>query len=99
MDLTRVIVGPVVTEKSERLKLDRTYIVQVAPQATKIDVKNALKKYYDVDAVSVRAMTVRKKTRAVGAGKEIVKRHASKRMLVTLGKDSKAFDIVSFKAA
>lgn len=99
MELTRVIVGPVVTEKSERLKLDRTYIVQVAPEATKIDVKNALKKYYDVDAVSVRAMRIRKKTREVGAGKEIVKRHPSKRMIVTISKDSKAFDIVSFKAA
>ncbi len=99
MDLTRVIAGPVVTEKSERLKLERTYVVQVHPNATKIDVKNALKKFYDVEAVSVRVQRVRAKTRAVGAGKEIVKRHASKRMIITLAKDSKAFDVVSFKAA
>ncbi len=97
MDLTRVIVGPVITEKSERLKENRVYVVQVDPQATKVDVKKALKSFYDVEVTSVRAMYIRAKKRAVGAGKEISKRKAGKRMIITLAPKSKALDIVSFK--
>ena len=69
MDLSRVIVGPVNTEKSERLKtVNRTYTIQVAPNATKVDVVNALDKYYDVEATSVRTMRTPSKTRRVGRG-------------------------------
>lgn len=99
MDLTRVIIGPVFTEKSERLKEHRTYSLQVAPSATKIDVKNALKKFYDVEVTSVRSMRVRAKYRAIGAGKEIAKRKSVKRMLVTLSPKSKPLDVSAFKVS
>jgi len=98
MDLTRVIIGSVMTEKSERLKNANTFTVHVRPDATKIDVKKALKKYYDVEVESIRVMRVRGKTRAVGQGKELEKRHPMKKMLVTLGKKSKALDLSSFNA-
>ena len=53
MDLTRVIIGPITTEKSERLKAkdNRVVTLRVSPDATKIDVKSALKRFYDVDAL------------------------------------------------
>lgn len=55
MDLRHVIVGPIVTEKAERFKASaRTHTLRIAPDATKVDVINALRKYYDVDIASVR---------------------------------------------
>lgn len=97
MDLSRVIVGPVVTEKAERIKADRSYTLKVAPSATKIDVQNALKKHYDVDVVSVRVMRVGSKTRSVGASRTFTKRHPFKKMIVTLAPKSKALDLSQFK--
>ena len=99
MELSQVIIGQVVTEKSERLKMQtrKTYTLVVSPLATKIDVKNALKKFYDIDAETVRIIRTRPKTRAFGRGKTMEKRHRSKKALVTLGAKSKALDIASFK--
>ena len=98
MDLSRVIIGPVVTEKAERLKSGsvHTYTLQVAPWATKIDVKNSLKTFYDVDVTKVRIIKTQAKLRDAGAGKMIEKRHAFKKALVTLGAKSKALDISAF---
>jgi large subunit ribosomal protein L23 len=98
MDLSRVIVGPVETEKSERMKAsDRTYTIKVAPNATKIDVKSALSKYYDVEATSVRVLRTNSKTRAVGRGKVITKRKPFKKAMVTISKKSKPLDVANFK--
>ncbi|MDB4978734.1 MAG: hypothetical protein JWM56_920 [Candidatus Peribacteria bacterium] len=99
MDLTRVIMGPIVTEKAEILKASdthRTYTLRVSPKATKVDVKNALKRFYDVDVVSARVLNTRPKTRAVGKG-TMEKRHRMKKMFVTLKKGSKTLDLSSFR--
>ncbi len=97
MDLSRVIVGPIVTEKAERLKGDRTYTLKVMPRATKVDVRAALKRYYDVDAVSVRVMRVMPKFRPFGRGNTMRKRQPYKKVLVTLAPKSKPLDVASLK--
>ena len=100
MDLTRVIIGPVVTEKAERLKAGdttHTHTLWVVPSATKIDIKNALRRYYGVDASSVRVLRTRSKVRLLGRGIEMEKRHAGKKVIVTLAKDSKALDLAAFQ--
>ena len=101
MDLTRVILGPIVTEKAERLKTGkhRTYTMRVANAATKIEIKKALKEHYDLEAVSVRVMHVRPKTRNIGRGKDMEKRHAYKKALVTAAPKSKPLDLASFKTS
>lgn len=99
MDLSRVIVGPVVTEKAERLKaVNRTYTIRVAPKATKIDVVNALAKYYDVEATSVRVMRMPSKVRVVGRGRVLTKRKPFKKVMVTISEKSKPLDIANFKS-
>ncbi len=99
MDLSRVIVGPVVTEKAERQKVNNTYTLRVHPDATKIDVKNALKRFYDLEASSVRVLRTVPKTRLVGQSQVIEKRHREKRMLVTLPPKSKPLDLSTFKTS
>lgn len=98
MDLSRVIIGPVDTEKSERMKAtDRTYTIKVAPNATKIDVRNALRKYYDIEAKNIRVLRSPSKTRLVGRGKVITKRKGFKKMMVTISEKSKPLDVANFK--
>lgn len=99
MLLTSIILGPVITEKAELLKAANTYVIKVHPQATKIDVKNALKKFYDVDVASIRVLHTVPKRRAVSQHMSIEKRHRSKRMIVRLGKKSKSLDLSTFIAA
>ncbi|MBU0458157.1 50S ribosomal protein L23 [Patescibacteria group bacterium] len=96
MDLSRVIIGQIVTEKAERLKGSRTYTLKVANQSTKIDVKAALKRYYDVDALDVRVMRVGSKSRDIRSG-VMEKRHPYKKMIVRLDAKSKPLDIAAFK--
>jgi len=98
MELTSVILGQLVTEKTERLKEGRTYTLRVAPHATKVDVQNALKKFFDVEPTSVRVLRVGAKSRALGTS-SMVKRKPYKKALVTLSKNSKALDLAQFKAA
>jgi len=97
MHLSTVIIGPVVTEKAEGQKAQKTYVLQVRQEATKIDVKNALKTYYDVEAGSIRVLRTRPKVRLLGQGKTLEKRHRTKRMMVTLSKKSKALDLTIFR--
>ena len=100
MDLSLVIIGTVVTEKSERLKAEaRTHVLQVADKATKVDVKNALKKFYDIDVEQVRMLRIAPKTRQIGRRGTMEKRHRSKRALVKLTAKSKPLDIASFKTS
>lgn len=100
MHLTSVIVGPVVTEKAEGKKATaRTYTLTVNKDATKIDVKNALRSLYGVEASSVRSMRIRSKTRRIGQSRVFTKRSPSKRMLVTLTEKSPALDLSKMKTA
>ncbi len=101
MDLHRVILGSIVTEKAERLKASgkRMYTLHIAQHATKIDVKNALRKLYDVKATTVRIVRVGKKTRLFGRSQVLQKRDPYKKALVTLSTDSKTLDLNAFAHA
>ncbi len=99
MELTKVILGTIVTEKSERLKASaqHTYTMRVHPAAKKIDVKNAINRYYDTKVATVRMIKVWPKTRTLQTGGVMEKRHASKKALVTLAPKSKPLDLASFE--
>ena len=98
MNLTQVILGVVSTEKAERQKANRVYTLRVHAKATKIDVINSLRRYYNVEPSGVRIIKVRSKKRLVARGKSIQKRDPAKRALVTLRVKSKPFDISNFQA-
>ena len=70
----------------------------MAPEATKVDLKNALKKFYDVEIQSVRVLRVRPKTRVISGSRTMTKRKRAKRMIVTLAPKSKPLDVSTFKA-
>jgi ribosomal protein L23 len=99
MDSTRIILGPVLTEKSERLKGDSTYTLRVHPQATKVDIFTALRKHFGVDVQSVRIQNVHSKWRRGRAQVWIRKRDPVKLARVTLKPKSKALDLANFQAS
>ncbi len=105
MDLTRVIIGPVVTEKAERQKAGRStgsaqaathvYSVKVTPKANKIDIRRAVESLYGVEVAAVRIIKIQPKTRELSAHSTMEKRHSGKKALLTLKKGSKALDLTS----
>lgn len=99
MDPARFILGPVLTEKAERLKSQRTYTLRVSPAATKTEIVHALESRFDVDIESVRALSVRPKRREARTGRWRTKRHAWKKVLVTLTPKSKTLDLSSFRTS
>jgi len=99
MNYARIILGPVVTEKAERQKVQakRTYTLWVAKDATKIDVKSALEHFYDVKVAGMRVQVTRSKSRPFGQGQMMQKRPSLKKVYVTLAPKSKALDLTTFK--
>lgn len=64
---TNVIVGVVVTEKSERLKADNnSYTFRVAVDANKIDIRRAVEKLFKVHVTEVRTLNQRGKLKRMG---------------------------------
>ena len=84
MQLTNVLIAPVVTEKSTNAQAGRKYTFRVNGAATKIEIAQAISKAYGVDVTSVNIMPVRRKERLVGRGRSIVKRPAAKKAIVTV---------------
>ena len=84
MQLTNVLLAPVVTEKSSNAQTKHKYTFRVNANANKVEIAKAVNKVYGVNVTSVNIIPVRKKERLVGRGKVMTKRLASKRAIVTV---------------
>lgn len=61
-----IILAPVVTEKSNMDMQDGKYTFKVAKKATKVDIKNAIEKLFEVKVSRVNTMIVKGKEKRVG---------------------------------
>ena len=61
-----IILAPVITEKSESLKLNNVYVFKVNKKANKTQIKNEIEKLFGVKVVSVNTINVVQKKRRVG---------------------------------
>ncbi len=61
-----IILAPVITEKSEKLKLDNVYVFKVNSKANKTQIKNEIEKQFKVKVVSVNTLNAVQKKRRVG---------------------------------
>ena len=84
MDFTKVIISPVVTEKSNNIQALSKYTFLVHLNANKLEVQNAVEKAYGVKVKSINIIPVHKKVRTVGRGREITKRHNGRKAIITL---------------
>lgn len=80
-----IIKAPVITEKSQIAKSEGKYTFKVAPNATKLEIKDAIEKIFKVKVTSVRTMNVKPKKRRVGRYTGLTNR--SKKQLLLLQKD------------
>ena len=61
-----IILGPIVTEKTNMDMQEGKYTFKVAKKATKIDIKKAVEKLFEVKVLNVNTMTVKGKEKRVG---------------------------------
>lgn len=61
-----IIIAPVVTEKSSGEIAEGKYTFKVNKKATKIDIKRAVEKLFEVKVLNVNTMTVKGKEKRVG---------------------------------
>lgn len=90
MRLYRILLKPIVTEKTANLGLKQPrYAFEVAPDATKIDVKMAVKELYGVEVADVNILNTRSKFKYGKNRGMQIKRRETKKAYITL-KDAKA---------
>lgn len=83
-----VVLGPIITEKSNGLKEgNNTIAFCVSRNANKIEIKSAVEKLFKVKVLNVRSVIVRGKEKRVG--KNVGMTDNFKKAYVTLSKDNK----------
>lgn len=65
-DYTDVIIAPVITEKSMKDQNNGVYTFKVAKSANKIQIKDAIEKYFNVKVASVNTLNTKSKAKRVG---------------------------------
>jgi large subunit ribosomal protein L23 len=82
MNIHRVLVKPVITEKSTLLQESGRYTFQVAPKANKVEIKEAVEKNFDVKVVDVNVTKTHGKLKRYGP--RAAKQPDKKKAVVTL---------------
>jgi len=90
-DLHSILVRPMITEKSSAAWQDRgEYVFEVHPEASKDQIKAALKQLFGVNATKVRTMQMRRNAIARGKTRGVTPRW--KKAIVTL-KDGETLSV------
>jgi len=84
MDYSKILISPVVTEKSVAAQTAKKYSFMVKLDANKIEIAKAVESAYGVNVLDVNIVTIRKKVRKAGKGRTITKRRQGKRAIVTI---------------
>ena len=77
-----IILAPIVTEKSSSDMQEGKYTFKVAKKATKVEIKNAVEKLFEVKVLKVNTMTVKGKEKRVG--RNVGKTSDWKKAIVTI---------------
>lgn len=80
----RVLLHPVVSEKSYALMEEGVYVFVVAPDATKVDVRRAVEEAFSVRVASVNTLNRKGKRRRNRRTNTVGTRPSTKRAVVTL---------------
>ena len=93
-DLTRVIVRPVVTEKSTDMNESNKYVFEVAVDANKNEIKQAVERFFGVKVREVRTLNVKGKPKRLG--RHMGRRKDWKKAIITVQSGDKIdiFDVV-----
>jgi len=65
MNYENILIAPILSEKSNMLREDGKYVFKVDPKASKIEIKEAVRKLFDVKVVDCTVMNVGGKIKRV----------------------------------
>jgi len=82
MHLYEVLRRPLITEKNTALQAENKYAFEVAGEANKLQIKQAVEKAFKVEVTAVNVMTVPGKTRRIGRRQVLTQ--SWKKAIVTL---------------
>ncbi len=91
MHIRDVIIKPIITERTSLLMEEDKYTFQVAVNANKIQIKNAVEEIFDVKVAKVRTMRMQGKMKRMGV--HMGRRPSWKKAIVSLTPDSKPIEI------
>ncbi|MDA9129187.1 50S ribosomal protein L23 [Candidatus Gracilibacteria bacterium] len=98
MRLYTILQKPLVTEKTANMQMGKSsYAFQVAPSATKIDVKMAIKELYGVEVQSVNIINTRAKFKYGKKRGLQPRRRESKKAYITLKNSNEVLDVTLTK--
>ncbi len=91
-----VLKRPIITEKATRVGHMRQYVFEVDTNANKLQIRQAIKQMFDVEAISVRTVRIKGKvkTRQTRGGPQIGRTNLIKKAYVTL-KEGQSIDVVA----
>ncbi|ARP50959.1 MULTISPECIES: 50S ribosomal protein L23 [Caproicibacterium] len=90
MTAHEIILRPVISEKAMSGVANKAYTFQVAPRATKLDIKNAVEELFGVKVRKVNTLHVRGHLRRQGRNQGYTP--AWKKAIVSLTEDSKSIE-------
>jgi len=85
MDLEKVIIQPILTEKSNTMREKKKFAFKVDPRANKIEIAQAIRKLFDVHPLGVNISIVKRKPKRVRY--KLGKTASWKKAIVTLPKE------------
>jgi large subunit ribosomal protein L23 len=89
MRVSSLIIKPVVTEKSIAMSSQGKYVFQVGMGANFGNIKQELKKLFNVDVISMHTIILPGKKRRIARTPRFMKTAKRKKVIVTLKKDQK----------
>jgi len=87
-----IIIRPIITERSMAAVADKKYVFEVAKNAGKVEIKDAIEKIFGVKVAKVNTLNVSGKAKRMGAGRPGTTR-SWKKAYVQLTADSKTIEV------
>ena len=92
MNVYDIIIRPIITERSMAATAEKKYVFEVAPNAGKVEIKNAVETIFGVKVAKVNTINYDGKAKRLGAGRPGMTR-SWKKAYVQLAEDSKTIEL------
>ena len=91
-NVSDILIRPIIPEQSMAAVADKKYVFEVAPEAGKIEIKNAVETIFGVKVAKVNTINYDGKAKRLGAGR-LGRRKSWKKAYVQLTPDSKTIEL------
>ena len=92
MEFTDILIEPVITEKANALREENKYVFIVRPDASKIQIKEAVRKLFNVKVISCTTINVAGKVKRLRGSKGMTSSYKKAIVRVADGETIKLFE-------